>query len=87
MAYGYWESNLGPLQEQPVILTTELSFCPGSKNMLTGGAFILGPLRHLPGAQQGCLPCTADSLFLMLSINLTLDSEFDCNSITRTLCR
>lgn len=39
LANGYWESKLGPLQERPMLLTTELSFYLGSKNMLTGGTF------------------------------------------------
>lgn len=52
LADGYWESKLGPLQERPMLLTTELSFYPGSKNMLYRRD-ILGPLGHLPGAQQG----------------------------------
>ena len=28
--YGYWESNLGPLEEQPTLLTTEPSLQPSS---------------------------------------------------------
>lgn len=39
LANGYWESKLGPLQERPMLLTTELSFYPGSRNMLIGGTF------------------------------------------------
>ena len=29
---GCWESNLGPLEEQQVLLTTELSPSPGSRS-------------------------------------------------------
>ena len=28
--YGYWESNLGPLEEQPMLLTAEPSLRPSS---------------------------------------------------------
>lgn len=53
---GYWESNFGSLQEQLMLLITELSNHPQSKNMMTSMT------SSKEFSEANCLPHTVNTL-------------------------